>query len=173
MLLRWRNWIIFLMQSATIGAALVFAWLLRFDFKLPHRQLLLLSAVLLLVIRLTAMYGYKLNHGYWRYTGIGDLRDLVKAVLVGSVVFFALLRGARVLSFPLSVYILEGMLAFLFLTGLRVGTRLYFQWRGAKHLGTQTPVLIVGAGAAAVLLLQGLKTTNYFAVGLVDDDLGK
>jgi FlaA1/EpsC-like NDP-sugar epimerase len=161
------------MQAVTIGAALVFAWLLRFDFKVPHRRLLLLSAVLLLVIRLTAMYGYKLNHGYWRYTGIGDLRDLVKAVLAGSIVFFALLRGARVLSFPLSVYILEGMLAFLFLAGLRVGARLYFQWRGAKHLGTQTPVLIVGAGSAAVLLLQGLKTTNYFAVGLVDDDLGK
>ncbi|HKD79595.1 MAG TPA: polysaccharide biosynthesis protein, partial [Candidatus Angelobacter sp.] len=78
-----------MMQSIAIAAALVFAWLLRFDFTLPHGQLLLLSAVLLLVIRLTAMYGYKLNHGYWRYTGIGDLKDLVKAVVLGSVIFFA------------------------------------------------------------------------------------
>jgi FlaA1/EpsC-like NDP-sugar epimerase len=162
------------MQSVAITAALVFAWLLRFDFALPHGQLLLLSAVLLLVIRLTAMYGYKLNHGYWRYTGIGDLKDLVKAVVLGSVVFFALLRGAaRVLLFPLSVYVMEGMLAFLFLAGLRVGVRVYFQWRRSQHLGTRTPVLVVGAGSAAVLLLQALKTTNYVAAGLVDDDPGK
>jgi FlaA1/EpsC-like NDP-sugar epimerase len=174
MLLRWRNWIIFVTQSAAIGGALIFAWLLRFDFRLPHGRLLFSSAALLLVIRLTAMYAYKLNHGYWRYTGIGDLKDLVKAVLVASIVFFALLRGAAgILAFPLSVYVLEGMLAFLFLAGLRVGARLYFQWRGAKHLGTRTPVIVVGAGSAAVLLLQGLKETNYVAVGLVDDDLGK
>src|SRR5262252_3348992 len=134
MLLRWRNWIIFVMQSVAIAAALVFAWLLRFDFTLPHGQLLLLSAVLLLVIRLTAMYGYKLNHGYWRYTGIGDLKDLIEAVFLASVVFFALLHVAGVVSFPLSIYVLEGMLAFLFLAGLRIGARMYFQWRGAKHL---------------------------------------
>jgi len=162
------------MQSVAIAAALVFAWLLRFDFTLPHGQLLLVSAVLLLLIRLTAMYGYKLNHGYWRYTGIGDLKDLVKAVVLGSVIFFALLRGAAgVLLFPLSVYVMEGMLAFLFLAGLRVGVRVYFQWRRSQDLGTRTPVLVVGAGSAAVLLLQALKTTNYVAAGLVDDDPGK
>jgi len=162
------------MQSVAIAAALVFAWLLRFDFTLPQRQLLLSSTVLLLGIQLTAMYGYKLNHGYWRYTGIGDLKDLVKAVVVASLVFFALMRGAAgVVSFPVSVYVLEAMLAFLFLAGLRVGARLYFQWRGVRHLGTQTRVIIVGAGSAAVLLLQGLKATNRVAVALVDDDLGK
>jgi len=117
------------------------------------------------------VYYYKLNHGYWRYTGIADLKDLVKAVLLGSLVFFALLRGAGgVLLFPLSVYVMEGMLTFLFLAGLRVGVRMYFQWRRSQHLGTRTPVLIAGAGSAAVLLLQALKTTNYVAVGLVDDD---
>jgi FlaA1/EpsC-like NDP-sugar epimerase len=161
------------MQSVAIGGAMVLAWLLRFDFTLPHRRLLFSSAALLLVIRLTAMYANKLNHGYWRYTGIGDLKDLVKAVFVGSAVFIALLRGGGVASFPLSICVLEGMLAFLFLAGLRVGARLYFQWRGAKHLGTRTPVIIVGAGSATVLLLQGLKETNYVAVGLVDDDPGK
>jgi len=161
------------MQSVAIGGAMVLAWLLRFDFTLPHRRLLFSSAALLMVIRLTAMYAYKLNHGYWRYTGIGDLNDLVKAVFVGSAVFIALLRGGGVASFPLSICVLEGVLAFLFLAGLRVGARLYFQWRGAKHLGTRTPVIIVGAGSAAVLLLQGLKETTYVAVGLVDDDLGK
>lgn len=174
MLLRWRNWIIFLTQSVTICAALILAWMLRFDFTVPHRSLLFLAGLLLLVIRLTAIYWYKLNHGYWHYTGIGDLKDLVKSVALGSIVFFSLLRGVcGVLLFPLSVYVIEGVLAFLFLAGLRVGVRVYFQWKRSQHLGTRTPVLVVGAGSAAVLLLQALKTTNYVAVGLVDDDLRK
>src|SRR5215472_15594343 len=173
MLLRWRNWIILLIHSVTICSALVSAWLLRFDFTLPHRRLLLSAALLLIVIRLTGIYCYKLNHGYWRHTGIGDLKDLVMVVVLGSLVFFALMRGAGVLQFPLSVFVLEGMLAFLFLAGLRVGVRVYFQWRRSQHLGTRTPVLVVGAGSAAVLLLQALKTTNYVAVGLIDDDPGK
>jgi FlaA1/EpsC-like NDP-sugar epimerase len=174
MLLRWRNWIIFLTQSVAICAALVLAWLLRFDFTLPHLRLLFAAASLLLVIRLTGIYFYRLNHGYWRYTGIGDLKDLVKAVFFGSVVFFAVLRGAGgIVLFPLSIYVIEGMLAFLFLAGLRVAVRVYFQWRRSQHLGTRTPVLVVGAGSAAVLLLQALKTANYVAVGLVDDDPAK
>ena len=107
MLLRWRNWIIFVMQSVAIGAALLSAWLLRFDFTVPHRQLLLSSATLLLVIRLGAMYYYKLNHGYWRYTGITDLKDLIKAVSLGSVIFFVFMRISRVLMFPLSIYVLR------------------------------------------------------------------
>src|SRR5262249_13615036 len=104
MLLRWRNWIIFLTQSVTICAALVLAWLLRFDFTMPHGRLLLSAALVLIVTRLTGIYYFRLNHGYWRYTGIGDLKDLVKAVVLGSVVFFAFLRGAAGVGlFPLSV----------------------------------------------------------------------
>ncbi|HTD21225.1 MAG TPA: nucleoside-diphosphate sugar epimerase/dehydratase [Terriglobales bacterium] len=171
MLLRWRNWIIFLGQSLTVCAALVAAWLLRFDFTLPRLRVLLLAVPVLVAIRLIGMYYYKLNHGYWRYTGIGDLKDLVKAVSLGSLMFFIVERvflGVR--SFPYSIYVLEGVLAFLFLAGLRVGARMVFQWKQARRLGAQTPVLIVGAGSAAALLLQGLKTKNYLAAGLVDDD---
>jgi FlaA1/EpsC-like NDP-sugar epimerase len=173
MLLRWRNSIIFVMQSLTIVSALALAWLLRFDFAFPHVQLLFWSGILLVAIRLTMLYYYKLNHGYWRYTGIGDLKDLIKAVLIGSMIFFCIMRARGLWLFPLSVYVLEGMLAFLFLSGLRVSVRMFFQWRRSRQLGTRTPVLVVGAGSAAVLLMQGLRATNYVAVGLVDDDAAK
>src|SRR5262250_2443136 len=94
MLLRWRNWIIFLVHAGAISAALAVAWLLRFDFTLPHLRLLLTAMAVLVAIRLAALYCYKLNHGYWRHTGIGDLKDLTKATLLGSVVFFVVVRGA-------------------------------------------------------------------------------
>jgi FlaA1/EpsC-like NDP-sugar epimerase len=174
MLLRWRNWIIFMMQSVTVCAALVLAWLLRFDFALPQLRLLLAAAPVLVAIRLTGLYCYKLNHGYWRYTGIGDLKDLLKAVLAGSVMFFILVRwvfGIR--SFPYSIYLLEGILAFLFLTGLRVGARIVLQWQESRRFQARVPALIVGAGAAAALVLRELKSNKYLAIGLVDDDPAK
>ena len=170
MLLRWRNWIILVMQSIAIATALLSAWLLRFDFTVPHRPLLFSSAALLLVIRLSTMYYYKLNHGYWRYTGIVDLKDLIKAVSLGSLILFVFMRVSRVWMIPFSIYVLEGVLAFLFLGGLRVSVRMFSQWRQSRQLGTRTPVLVVGAGSAAVLLMQGLGATNYVVVGLVDDD---
>lgn len=173
MLLPWHNWIIFVAQSVAVAAALALAWLLRFDFTFPRPQLLFSSGALLLVIRLTTLYFYKLNHGYWRYTSIGDLKDLIKVVLISSMSFFFIMRAGHVWQFPLSVYVLDGMLAFLFLSGLRVGVRMVYQWRRSRRLGTRTPILVVGAGSATVLLLQELRNTKYAAVGLVDDDATK
>jgi FlaA1/EpsC-like NDP-sugar epimerase len=171
MLLRWRNWIIFLVHSGTISAGLVTAWLLRFDFSLPRLRLLLSAMAVLVVIRLGALYSYKLNHGYWRHTGIGDLKDLTKATLLGSVAFFVIVRGvAGIRAFPYSIYVLEGMLAFLLLAGLRVSVRMFFHARRMRSGLARMPVLIVGAGAAAALLIRELERTAYTAIGLVDDD---
>jgi FlaA1/EpsC-like NDP-sugar epimerase len=150
---------------------LMLAWLLHFDFTLPNLGLLLSAAPILVVIRWAAMFCCNLTHGYWRHTGIGDLKDLLEAILLGSLGFLAFLRVlCGVDSFPLSIYILEAMLAFLLLAGLRVGTRIALQKRESRCSGAPIPVLIVGAGSAAVLLLQVLKAKNYLAIALVDDD---
>ncbi len=173
MLSRWRSWIALLIQSITVCAALAFAWMLRFDFTLPGPRLLFSAMPILLAIRLVGLHWYKLN-GYWRHTGIGDLKDLLKAVLLGSLVFFFLLRwvfGIR--AFPYSIYILESMIAFLFLAGLRVGARLFLQASEMKRAETRIPVLVVGAGSAAAWLLPQLKRKKYVAVGLLDDDSEK
>jgi FlaA1/EpsC-like NDP-sugar epimerase len=47
------------------------------------------------------------------------------------------------------------------------------QRRISATLGEPVPVLIVGAGAAGMLLLQAMKQTSYRAVGFVDDDIAK
>ncbi len=166
-----RHWIMSAVQALTIVAALSMSWLLRFDFSLPHPRLLFFSGTLLVAVRWTAMRRYHLTKGYWRYTGLGDLKDLAKAVLLGWIIFFALLRvvlGIR--GFPYSIYVLESMMSFFLLAGLRVVVRTVLQWRTAKRLGEPVPVLIVGAGAAGFLLVQAMKQTTYLPIGFVDDD---
>ena len=97
-----------------------------------------------------------------------------KAVLLGSLLFFTILRCVcGVTAFPLSIYVLEGALTLLFLAGLRVGECLIVQGRESRRPGARIPVLIVGAGSAAALLLQELRRKNYLVVGLVDDDPAK
>ena len=174
MTIRHTNWTMFLVQAITVCLGLVLAWVLRFDFALPHLRHLLLVMPAVVLIRWGVMYSHQLNHGHWRHTGISDINDILKAVLLGSLILFIVLRCVcGVVWFPRSVYFLEGILAFLLLAGLRVGTRTVMQARESARTGVRFPVLIVGAGSATAELLPMLERKGYVAVGLVDDDPAK
>src|SRR5260370_5133374 len=176
---RWDMGIIFLAHSSAICAALFMAWLLRFDFTLPHLRLLLSALPILVTIQLAALYCYKLSHGYWRYTGISNLSRLtlsrlMKATFLGSLVFFAIMRwvgGIR--EIPYSIYVLEGILAFLSLAGIRLGLRTFFRARRLYNSLARLPVLIVGAGAAAARLIPELENANYIAIRFGEEELPK
>ena len=174
MLLTQRRWVIAALQALLIIASFTAAWLLRFEFSLPRPDLLLATAPLLVLVRLLVMWRYNLFHGYWRYTGVSDAADIVKAVTLGTAVFFVTIRfvmGMR--AFPLSIYLLEGMLSGISLGGIRVFSRIMLHRLDPRHRGDRTRVLILGAGAAAEALLRELKHSRYEAVGCVDDDREK
>jgi FlaA1/EpsC-like NDP-sugar epimerase len=71
-----RHWIMSVVQPLTIAFSLLLSWLLRFDFTLPHLTLLLFAGVVLVGVRAAAMYQFQLTHGFWRFTGVSDLKDL-------------------------------------------------------------------------------------------------
>lgn len=174
MFLKQRTWAVAMLQSLLIIASLVTAWLLRFEFSLPHARLLLSAIPILLLVRLLAMWRYNLFHGYWRYTGLSDAADIGKAVAWGSAVFFVTVRigmGMRV--FPVSIYFLEALLTATALCGVRVLSRTMLQRLDQRHQGNRVRVLIVGAGAAAEALMRELKNTQYVPVGCADDDRKK
>src|SRR3989442_6766732 len=83
-LLRRHSWTVALFQALLISFSLALAWLLRFDFTLPYRLLLLSSLPMLVLIRLAAIAGFKLMHGCWNYTGLSDALDVFKAVVFWS-----------------------------------------------------------------------------------------
>jgi FlaA1/EpsC-like NDP-sugar epimerase len=171
MLLKQRTWVIVELQSLLIIASFVAAWLLRFEFSLPHPELLFGAVPLLLSIRLLAMWPYNLFHGYWRYTGVSDVVNIGKAVALGSSVFFVITRiGLEMKAFPLSIYVLEALLTGSALIGVRVLTRIMLHRFDRRHQGDRVRVLIVGAGAAAEALMRELRHSQYVAVGCVDDD---
>jgi len=174
MLLKKRTWVIAALQALLIMGAFVTAWLLRFEFSLPDRDLLIAAVPLLLLIRLLAMWRYNLLHGYWRYTGVRDATDIAKAVAVGSGAFFMAVRFVMGLkALPLSIYCLEAMLTATALGGVRVLSRIMLHRNELRHHAKRARVLIVGAGAAAEGLIRELAHSPYIPVGCADDDLAK
>jgi FlaA1/EpsC-like NDP-sugar epimerase len=175
MLEKQRPWAIFLLELFLIVLSGTVAWLLRFDFTFPQPALFLRALPLLILLRMAAMARFHLFHGYWRYSGISDAVDVIKAVLLGSLAFLLIERWVlRQTSLPISFYFLEAMLSGLALGGVRILSRVWMQ-RSERRAKWQTAksVVVVGAGCGAAMLLRELPRSGYTAVALVDDDPAK
>lgn len=175
MLLRLRVWFILAFDTILFGASLIGAWLLRFDFTLPNRDILFAALPILVLMRLAALGRFKLLRGYWRYTGISDIADIVKATALGSLGFLVIERWLLgIKAFPISIYCLEALLVAGGLCGARLFSRMLAQSvRGAWRGRSEKTAIIVGAGDAAERLLNDLPRCGYMAVGLVDDEPAK
>lgn len=174
-LLRKNAWFIGVFQALLIFTSLLLAWLLRFDFTLPDRVLLLSAAPLLILIRMAFIARFGLLHGWWRYTGLSDALDIVKSVVAGSVVFVLLMRYLwDVLAFPRSVYVLEPLFTAGILISVRTFSRILAE-SVRQDLTSSARVLLIGAGVGAQTVVREIKRpgSEHSPIGYVDDDPSK
>jgi FlaA1/EpsC-like NDP-sugar epimerase len=174
-LLRKNAWFIGVFQAFLTLTSLLLAWLLRFDFTLPDRALLLSAAPLLILIRVGTLARFGLLHGWWRYTGLSDALDVVKSVFVGSAIFILAMRYlVHALAFPPAIYVLEPLLAGGMLIGVRAFSRILAE-SVRQDIASSTRVLLVGAGVAAQTVVREIKRpeSKYSPMGYVDDDPSK
>jgi FlaA1/EpsC-like NDP-sugar epimerase len=182
-LLPHRFLLVLVLQMSLIVCSLVCTWLLRFEFRMPEPRVLWEAALILVIVRLSIMPFFNLMHGWWCYTGLSDSVDVLKAVLTGSFCFLLIVRGGLHLHpFPLSIYIVEAVITFTVLTGVRVLSRLLFET--VRTNPTSKRLLLLGAGRAAQAIIretQGrarsersiehhVSETSYQVIGCVDDD---
>lgn len=173
--IRYRTILVALFQALLVFTALVLAWLLRFDFSLPYRELLFSTVPLLILIRLAAIGRFHLFHGWWRYTGVSDALDIVKAIALGSGVFLFVMRFLLgVVSFPRTIYILEAVLSGGLLAGVRLLSRIFMESMSAEA-GSRRKVMLIGAGSAAQIIIREIHCwkSRHEVVGCVDDDESK
>jgi len=157
-------------ESLLVVISVTTAWLLRFDFRFSEWRVLLSALPLLVVLRLLALAGFNLFHGYWRYAGVSDAIDIQKAIGVSSLAFLITERyliGEK--RFPLSVYFIEMILTVGILVGVRVFPRALVQLR-SNAIERRKRVVVLGAGCAGAMLLRELPRSGYLPVALVDDD---
>ena len=169
------SWFVALFQAVLISFSLVLAWLLRFDFSLPYRKVLLITLPILIGLRLAAITRFRLMHGWWKYTGISDALDITKAVVLGSAAFiFSVHYVLRMHQFPRSVYVLEPLMTAGLLMGVRLFSRILAE-SVRQDIASSKKVLLIGAGIAAQTAARETKRLNsgFTVVGYVDDDRSK
>jgi FlaA1/EpsC-like NDP-sugar epimerase len=175
-LLKYRIVVIVLMHALFAAAALFFSFLLRFDFTLgwsPYPDFFFRALPINVVIFLVCAGGFRLYQGIWRYVSVDDLKDILQASLLSSIVFVMIITlSGKFTWFPRSIFVMN----FVFLVVLSGGTRFairIFRESFAPQSDTARNVLIVGAGAVGnevAKTLKSAKNKQYIPVGFIDKD---
>ncbi len=174
-LLRRRPWFIAIFQAWLVICSLVLAWLLRFDFSLPYSRTLLAAIPILVVVRVITMTCFRLHRGWWKYAGMSEGMDILKAVATGSAVFFFAVRYLlRLTSFPRTIYVLEALFTAGLLVGVRILSRVVAE-SVRENLSSCKRVIVIGAGSAAHTIIREIHRSGsgYSPVGCLDDDRSK
>ena len=166
--------------------ALVAAFLIRFDGIIPPRYLEDIPLLLLLFIpiKLVWHWAFRAYQIVWRSVGLSELMQIFKAAAFSSLTIaatVALLRHLEELrSFPRSVLAIDFVLSFCGVCLIRVGRRIVQMYsegfRGRRHGEHDHRLLVVGAGAAGVRIVQAMVDSprnGYHPVGFIDDDPSK
>ncbi|MFN2492453.1 MAG: MraY family glycosyltransferase, partial [Pyrinomonadaceae bacterium] len=90
--------------------------------------LFLRTLPVLVFVKMAAFLLMGVYRGMWRYTSIDDLIVFAKAVLLSSVLsLLAVLFAFRFEGFSRTIFIIDGLLMFMFLAGSRMAFRLFRQ----------------------------------------------
>lgn len=175
-------WIILLLDLLLLVLAHFIAYCLRFDFSFTqqHADILFAYLPLLLGIKIPIFYFFGLYRGMWRYTGFNDilhifLASLFSTLLVVAIIFFV----NRFAGMPRSVFLLDSILTFLFISFHRAAIRYLHQYFGssypimeAHNIKETKRILIIGAGPEAEKVIretQANHALSYKVAGLVTD----
>jgi FlaA1/EpsC-like NDP-sugar epimerase len=158
------------LAASWIGVAYILA---NGAMPVAQSDLLLTSLLVAVPLQVTASYLFGVYQGLWRYTSLPDVQRIVFSVLSGTVAVSVALRmlgldgdlGAR-------EYLLYPVFLIVIMSGARMFYRSFKEWslygRGPEQ---GLPVVVLGAGDAAVSLLKELsRSPDWRVVGLLDDD---
>lgn len=140
-------------------------------------KLFLRTLPVLVFVKMAAFLVMGVYRGLWRYTSLDDLIVFAKAVVLSTVLsVLAVLFAFRFEGFSRTVFIIDGILMFMFLAGSRLAFRLFRQVIPVARNAEGRRVLIYGAGDGGELLLREMlnnRALKYSPVGFLDDDPAK
>ncbi len=175
---RYRRIMVALLHLLQAAAANYFAFVLRFDgFISPVSHNNQFSNFInylpvLLAIRLAMYVGFGLYKDLWKYSSVRDLVKLVWTVLLGSGLFFVLVRLIiDDTHYPRSIYFLDGLLLLMISGGTRLGFRIFREY--LERQVSSNKVLIIGAGDAGEMIVRDMLNNpryNIEPIGFIDDD---
>ncbi|MGZ5036800.1 MAG: polysaccharide biosynthesis protein [Usitatibacter sp.] len=124
-------------------------------------------------IQLAINYLFGVYQGIWRYTSLPDIQRIVFSVLCGAVsISLALYMVGLDERFGYREYVLYPLFLIALMSLSRMAFRSFKEWSLYGRGGEQgAPVIIMGAGDAAVGLVKELSRSHEWrVVGFLDDD---
>jgi FlaA1/EpsC-like NDP-sugar epimerase len=176
-LIRCRRPLVFAIHVALILLSNYLAFWLRFDGAIPSEVKGLWWQIIpwLVLIRGATFIPFQLYQGLWRYTGIWDLRNIIAAVSISTLLFFGLIYwGFGFAEYPRSIFVMDSLLLIFFMGGVRLVRRLY---HGMIMMSPRKRLLIYGAGDTGEIIVRDIKNNrdeyDYDPIGFIDDDRQK
>lgn len=161
------------------------AYAIRYEGQLSVNEIAAIKKTIFPILgcKLIVFYYFNLYRGVWRYTGIVDLINIIKAVFVSNaIILTAILMLSRFEGFSRSVFVIDALFTLIFIAGIRLIIRLALSnspntkmFINGNSNGYKR-ILIIGAGDSAekvVREIQDSPAMKFKAVGIVDDDQKK
>ncbi len=112
----------------------------------------------------------------WRFSGFGEVQRIAVACALAGVASAAVVMGLQLTKVPRAVLALHPLVVLMLVALVRMGYRMLYEHARARITGSDAEVrrvLVLGAGAAARLLLAGIHQQGWIVLGLLDDDPAK
>jgi FlaA1/EpsC-like NDP-sugar epimerase len=157
--------------------SLFLAFLIRFDFGgIPptYGDLFRMALPWAVGLKLLALFYFGSLSGLWRYVGVSDLVQIIKAVTISSLAFVVAVVLTLGHGFPRSIFLLDYVLTIVLFGGSRLCIRLFREsFRPAIRRTSGKRTLIIGAGDTGETAVRSLTNDHsglYQIVGILDDD---
>jgi FlaA1/EpsC-like NDP-sugar epimerase len=159
------------------AGSLYLSFLIRFDAAIPpdYRKFIPMYFLIAIGPKVVANAAFRLYHLTWRFVSTRDVISAFLATLVGTTAFgtavFFLHDPLHIPSLPRSILVLDFVLSFIGVAGVRMAKRIYqVVTLGGREDGRR--LLIVGGGRAGEKLLREIshdRVSGYRPVGVIDD----
>jgi FlaA1/EpsC-like NDP-sugar epimerase len=168
--------LIILCDLVAAATAWMMAFALRFNLEIPEHFFLSMISNLIWVVPLHVSLFFMLgiHRAMWRFVSVKDLQAIILAAILATTLIGAGVFMFRIAEVPRSVLILHPLLLIMAMGGARLAYRGWREYRIYGHVRIEgEPVLVLGAGDAAMMLLRELKRGHQWCVAGLLDDAGR
>ncbi len=175
------------LDAFVIIASLVLAFDIRFEFRISRIYVDMILAVLplFLGVKLVTFVLFKLYRMTWRFVGISDFWHILLALFVSEAILMFLVMVPApayiphveflgIKGFPQSIFLLDGLISFCLISGLRLSKRIYLETIGKMSRVRQgARTIIIGAGSTGEMILRDIlkqQFSEFNPVIFLDDD---
>ena len=147
---------------------------LRFDLKFSaiqgaYFQVWLIAAPIYAVLCILVFRYFKMYRSMWRFASYTELERAVYSNAVTIIVQIVLIALIFRIGFPdialkrmpLSYYCMGAVFQFILTTGIRFSYRFILLLRNKRAKTDPTNAMVIGAGAAATIVIRELKQKNF------------